>query len=76
MVIAINSVIGGLSWVHLIWLADVTVRFQVSDYSQLSDFTVRFQPYIIISEKERINAPIKFGKVVMVVGLNGVQFGL
>ena len=35
-----------LSLVHLIWLGDVTVRFQISDYmfSQLSDFTVRFQP--------------------------------
>ena len=38
MVIVINYVIGGLSWVHLTWLADVTVRFQVPD------FTVRFQP--------------------------------
>ena len=37
-VIVINYVIGGLSWVHLIWLADVTVRFQVSDYCQMSDF--------------------------------------
>ena len=46
-VIVINYVIGGLSWVHLIWLADATVRFQVSDYSQLYDFTVRFQPYAI-----------------------------
>ena len=44
MVIVINYVIGGLSRVHLIWLADVTVRFQVSNYSQLSDFTVQFQP--------------------------------
>ena len=52
MVIVINYVIGGLSWVHLIWLADVSVQFQVSDYSQLSDFTVWFEPYtIIISEK-------------------------
>ena len=38
MVIVKNYVIGGLSLVHLIWLADVTVRFQVSDYSQPSDF--------------------------------------
>ena len=29
---------GGLNGVHLIWLAYVTVRLQVSDYSQLSDF--------------------------------------
>ena len=40
VVIVINYVIGGLSRVHLIWLADVTVQFQVSDYSQLSNFTV------------------------------------
>ena len=51
MVIVISYVIGGLNWVHLIWLADVTVRFQVSDYRQLSDFIVRFRPYTIISEK-------------------------
>ena len=31
-VIVIGFVIGGLSWEHLIWLADVTDRFQVSDY--------------------------------------------
>ena len=30
MVIVITSVIGGFIWVHLIWLADVTVRLQVS----------------------------------------------
>ena len=40
-----------LSWVHLIRLVDVTVRFQVSDYSQLSDFAVRCQPYTIIGGK-------------------------
>ena len=45
MVIVINSVIGRLSWVYLIWLADVNVQLQVSDYS------VRLQPYTIISEK-------------------------
>ena len=51
MVIVINYVIGELNWVRLIWLAYVTVRLQVSDYSQVSDFTVRFQLYTIISEK-------------------------
>ena len=30
----VNYVIGGLRWVHLIKLADVTVRFQESDNSQ------------------------------------------
>ena len=33
MVIVINSEIGGFSCVHLIRLADVTVRLTVSDYS-------------------------------------------
>ena len=40
MVIVINSMIGGISWVDLAWLATWTVRLQVSDYSQLSDYTV------------------------------------
>ena len=69
MVIVIDSVIGGLSWVQLIWLADinVTVQLQVSDYSQLSNFTVQLQPYTIISENRAVNAPwIKFDKIVMV----------
>ena len=35
MVIVINSVIGGFSWVDLVWLATSTVREQVSDYSLL-----------------------------------------
>ena len=39
MVIVINSVIGGFSWVYLEWLAALTVWLQVSDYSQLSDYT-------------------------------------
>ena len=55
-VIVIKYVIGGLSWVHLIWLSDVTVRLQP---------TVRFQPYKIISENIAVNAPIKFEKIVI-----------
>ena len=39
MDIEINSMIGGFSLVHLIWLANITVRLQVSDYCQLSDYT-------------------------------------
>ena len=31
--------IGGFSWVELGWLATSTARAQVSDYSQLSDYT-------------------------------------
>ena len=41
MVIVINSVIGGFGWVDLVWLVTSTVRLQVSDYSQLSDYTVQ-----------------------------------
>ena len=51
MVIVINSVIGGFSWVDLVWLATSTVRLKVSDYSQLSDYTVRLQLYRMIGEK-------------------------
>ena len=51
MVIVINSVIGGFSWVDLVWLAASTVRLQVSNYSQLSDYTIRLQLYRMISEK-------------------------
>ena len=50
MVIVINSVIGGFSWVDLVWLAASTVRFQVSNYSKLSDYTVRLQLHKMISE--------------------------
>ena len=39
MVIVINSVIGEFSWVDFIWLTASTVRSQVSDCSQLSDYT-------------------------------------
>ena len=53
MVIVINNAISGLSWVHLIWLDDVTVRFQ---------------PYTIIGENydKAVDAPIKFEKIVVV----------
>ena len=50
MVIVINSVIGGFSWVDLVWLAASTVRLQVSDYRQLSNYTVQLQLYKVISE--------------------------
>ena len=52
MVIVINSVIGGFSWVDLVRLAASTVQLPVSDHSQLSDFTVRLQLFKMISEKE------------------------
>ena len=63
MVIVINSVIGGSSWVHLIWLADVTVLLQVSDYSQLSDYN----PTQYLKKNKAVNAQIKFEKIVMVM---------
>ena len=62
-VIVINYVIGGLSWVHLISLADGTARFQVSNYSQLSDFNPTQQ----LVKNKAVNAPIKFEKIVMVM---------
>ena len=50
MVIVINSVIGGFSWVDLVCLAASTVQLLVPDYSQLSDYTVRLQLYRVTSE--------------------------
>ena len=38
IMIAINVMIGGFSGDDLKWLAHVTVRLQVSDNSQLSDY--------------------------------------
>ena len=50
MVIVIYSVIGGFCWVDLVRLAASTIRFQVSNYSQLSEYTDRLQLYRTISE--------------------------
>ena len=47
----INSVIGGFDWKDQVWLASSTVPLQVSNYSQLSDYTVQSQLYRMISEK-------------------------
>ena len=52
MVIVINSVIGGFSWVDLVRLAASTVQLPVSDHSQLSDYTVQLQLFKMNSEKE------------------------
>ena len=41
-----NVMIGGFSGEDLKWLAHVTVQLQMSDYSQLSNYTVRLQLYI------------------------------
>ena len=51
MVILFDSVIGGFGLVDLLWLTTSTVRLQVSDYGQLSDYTVRLQLYRTISKK-------------------------
>ena len=68
MVIVITCVIGGFSWVHLIWLANVTVRLQVSDYSQLSDYTVQLQPTTQwLMKNKAVNAPIKFEEIAKVM---------
>ena len=50
-VIIINSVFGGFGGVDLMWLAALTVRLQVSNYSRLSHCTVRLQLYRIVSAK-------------------------
>ena len=72
MVIVITCVIGGFSWVHLIWLANVTVRLLVSDYSQLSDYTVQLQPTTQwLIKYKAVNAPIKFEEIVKVMISNG-----
>ena len=51
ILIVINAVIGGFRWQDLKWLAYETVRLQVSDYSQLSDYTVRLQFCRLINAK-------------------------
>ena len=56
MVIVINSVIGGFSWVDLVWLAASTVWLQVSDYSQLFDYNCT--EWLV--KNEAADAPITF----------------
>ena len=63
MVIVINSVIGGLSWEVLVWLAASTVRLQVPDYSQLCDYNCT-EWFVKI---EAADAPITFEEIVMVM---------
>ena len=53
-----NSFIGGFSWVDLVWLAASNVQVQMSDCSQLLDYTVQFELSGMISKKlscERTN---------------------
>ena len=49
----------------LVRLTTSTVRLQVSDYGQLSDYTVRLQLYRTISKNKAVNAPITFKEIVM-----------
>ena len=64
MVIVINSVIGGLSWVDLLWLAAST------------DYTVRLQLYRMIVENEAADVLIAFEEIVMVMINTGMTHTL
>ena len=55
MVMVITSVIGVFGWVHLIWLANVTVHLQVSDYN----------PTKWLVKNKAVNTPIKIEEIVM-----------
>ena len=63
MVVVFNSVIGGFSWVDLVWLATSTVPLQVSDYSQLSDYSST--EWLV--KNNAANAPITFEEMLMVM---------
>ena len=67
MVIVINSVIGGFSWVDLVWLAASTVWLQVSNNSQLSNYTVRYNCTEWLEKYKAADAPITFEEIVMVM---------
>ena len=67
IVIVINYVIGGFSWVDLVWLAASTVWWQVSDHSQLSNYTVLsdYNCAEWLVEYKAADAPITFEEIVM-----------
>ena len=67
IVIAINVVIGGFSGEDLKWLVHVTVWLKVSDYSQLSDYTLRLQLCRLIRANTAVYAPITFEEIVVVM---------
>ena len=50
-------------WMDLVWLAALTVRLQVSDYSQLSDYNSTEQ----LEKNKSTNAPITSEEIVMVM---------
>ena len=53
----------GLSWVHLIWLADVTVPFHSTVRLKVFDYN----PTQSLVKNEAVNAPIEFQKIVIVM---------
>ena len=66
MVNVINSVIGGFSSVNVVELAALTLWLQLSDYSQLSYYTMQLQLHRTINEKNRAgDAPITFEEIGM-----------
>ena len=62
MVVVFNSVIGGFGWVAFVWLT-TTVLLQVSDYSQLSDYSST--EWLV--KNNAANAPITFEEMLMVM---------
>ena len=62
MVVVFNSVIGGFGWVAFVWLT-TTVLLQVSDYSQLSDYSST--EWLV--KNNAANAPITFEEILMVM---------
>ena len=68
MVNVINSVIGGFSSVNVVELAALTLWLQLSDYSQLSYYTMQLQLHRTINKKNRAgDAPITFEEIGMVM---------
>ena len=63
------AVIGGFGWVDPVWLTASTVRLQVFDYSQLSDYSCTEW----LLKNKAANAPIKFEETVIVM-INEVYY--
>ena len=70
MVILKNSVISGFGWMDLVWLAALTVRLRVSNFSQLSDYNSTEQWV----KNKAANAPITFEEIVMVMISNDILY--
>ena len=62
-------VIGGFGWVDPVWLTVSTVRLQVFDYGQLSDYSCTEW----LLKNKAANAPIKFEETVIVM-INEVYY--